>query len=47
MFALYLLVSGLGVPPYLALPPVLIGGFLVGVLLYWVAVHRMVGRPAR
>ena len=28
-----------------ALPPVLIGGFFVGVLLYWVAVHRMVGRP--
>jgi branched-chain amino acid transport system permease protein len=45
MFALYLLVSVLGVPPYLALPPVLIGGLFVGVLLYWVAIHRMVGRP--
>src|SRR5580658_5910895 len=45
MFALYLLASALGVSPYLALPPVLIGGFFVGVLLYWVAVHRMVGWP--
>ncbi len=45
MFALYLLATGLGVPPYLALLPVLVGGFLVGVALYWIAVHRMVGRP--
>src|SRR5215467_1007627 len=45
MFALYLLTTALNVPPYLALPPVLVGGFLFGVLLYWVAVHRMVGRP--
>lgn len=45
MFSLYLLVTALGVPPYLSLPPVLVGGFLIGVLLYWVAVHRMVGRP--
>ena len=27
------------------MPPVLIGGFFVGVMLYWVAIHRMVGRP--
>ena len=45
MFALYLLTNALGLPPYLALPPVLVGGFLAGVLLYWVAVHRMIGRP--
>jgi branched-chain amino acid transport system permease protein len=45
MFALYLLVSALGMPPYAALPVVLVGGFLVGVLLYWIAIHRMVGRP--
>jgi len=31
MFALYFLATGLGVPPYLALLPVLIGGFLAGV----------------
>ena len=45
MFALYFLATGLGVPPYLALLPVLVGGFLAGVALYWIAVHRMVGRP--
>jgi branched-chain amino acid transport system permease protein len=45
MFALYLLVSALGTSPYLALAPVLVGGFLVGALLYWIAIHRMVGRP--
>ena len=45
MFSIYLLSSALGVPAYLTLPPVLIGGFLVGVLLYWIAIHRMVGRP--
>jgi branched-chain amino acid transport system permease protein len=45
MFTLYLLTSALGVPPYLALPPVLVGGFIVGVTLYWIAVHRMIGRP--
>ncbi len=45
MFALYLLANALGLPPYLALPPVLIGAFLIGILLYWVAIHRMVGRP--
>ncbi len=45
MFALYLLVHAFGVSPYAALLPVLIGGFAVGVALYWVAIHRMVGRP--
>ena len=45
MFGLYLLANALGVPAYVALPPVLIGGFFVGVLLYWIAIHRMVGRP--
>ena len=45
MFGLYYLTSGLGLPAYAALPPVLAGGFLVGFGLYWVAVHRMIGRP--
>jgi branched-chain amino acid transport system permease protein len=45
MMALYLLANALGISPYLTLPPVLIGGFFVGVALYWVAIHRMVGRP--
>jgi branched-chain amino acid transport system permease protein len=46
MMALYLLVTALGISPYLALPPVLVGGFFVGIALYWIAVHRMIGRPA-
>jgi branched-chain amino acid transport system permease protein len=45
MLALYLLTSALGISAYAMLPPVLIGGFFAGMLLYWVAVHRMVGRP--
>jgi branched-subunit amino acid ABC-type transport system permease component len=45
MFALYLLTSTLGISPYLTLPPVVVGGFVAGVVLYSVAVHRMVGRP--
>ena len=45
MFGLYLLVHALGLPPYGTLPIVLVGGFGFGVALYWIAVHRMVGRP--
>jgi branched-chain amino acid transport system permease protein len=45
MFGLYILTSALGVPVYLTLPPVLIGGLIVGVALYWIAVHRMIGQP--
>jgi branched-chain amino acid transport system permease protein len=45
MFALYLLTGGLGLEPYAALPLILIGGFLAGVGLYWIAVYRLIGRP--
>jgi branched-subunit amino acid ABC-type transport system permease component len=45
MFALYVLTSALGLSPYAALVPVLVAGFLVGLALYWIAVHRMIGRP--
>jgi branched-chain amino acid transport system permease protein len=45
MFALYLLTSALALPVYAALPVILIGGFLVGVALYWIAVHRLIDRP--
>jgi branched-subunit amino acid ABC-type transport system permease component len=45
MFAVFLLVQAFGVTPYVALLPVLIGGFIIGILLYWIAVHRMIGRP--
>jgi branched-subunit amino acid ABC-type transport system permease component len=45
MFGLYLLVGATGIPAYAALPPVLVLGFLAGVALYWIAVHRMIGQP--
>ena len=45
MFALYLLTSAVGVPPYATLPIILVGSFLVGVVLYWIAVHRLIDRP--
>src|SRR5215471_6707845 len=45
MFGLYLLTSQLAVPAYATLPLILAGGFIFGVLLYWVAVHRLVGQP--
>ncbi len=45
MFSLYLMVDFLGVPVYLTLPPILFGGLFVGIALYWIAVHRMIGQP--
>jgi branched-chain amino acid transport system permease protein len=45
MFALYYLSSVLGLYPYAALPIVIVIGFVAGVLLYWIAVHRVIGRP--
>jgi branched-subunit amino acid ABC-type transport system permease component len=44
MFGLYLFTTALGLPPYAALPPIMVMGFLVGLGLYWIAVHRLVGR---
>ena len=45
MFGLYLFTAALGLPAYAALPPALVIGFLAGLALYWLAVHRMIGRP--
>jgi branched-chain amino acid transport system permease protein len=45
MFALYYLSSVLGLNAYAALPIVIVVGFAVGVALYWIAVHRVIGRP--
>jgi branched-subunit amino acid ABC-type transport system permease component len=45
MFGVYLLVAATGVPAYAALAPILLVGFLAGVALYWIAIHRMIGRP--
>ncbi len=45
MFGLYLLFGHLGLTPYAALAPVAAGGFVLGVVIYWVAVHRVIRRP--
>ena len=45
MFGLYYLASVAGVPTYAAIPPIGIAGFLFGVCLYWISVHRVIGRP--
>ena len=44
MFLLYFVVSGLGVPAYGTIPITIVLGFVFGVALYWIAVHRMIGR---
>jgi branched-chain amino acid transport system permease protein len=45
MFGLYFLASLLGLPAYSAVPISIVCGFGVGVVLYWIAVHRIIGRP--
>lgn len=42
MFSLYFLSSYLGWNPYAAAPAALALGFVVGMALYWVAVHRVI-----
>ncbi len=43
MFALYFLVSVAGFNPYLSLLPIVAGGFVVGVMVYWIAINRVIG----
>lgn len=45
MFGMYFMTSGLGVTPYLAVPVVAAAGLLAGVLIYSVAVHRVINAP--
>jgi branched-subunit amino acid ABC-type transport system permease component len=45
MFGMYLGFTGLGLNPYLILILVAGGGLLLGVLIYWVAVHRVINAP--
>jgi len=45
MFVLYLVATAFGLPPYAAIPVMIIFGFAFGVVLYWIAVHRLIGRP--
>jgi branched-chain amino acid transport system permease protein len=45
MFGLYYFASVAGLPVYAAIPPIALAGFCFGVCLYWVSVHRVIGRP--
>jgi branched-chain amino acid transport system permease protein len=44
MFLLYGSVTVLGAPVYGTIPVAIVLGFVLGVALYWIAVHRMIGR---
>src|SRR5271165_730102 len=44
MFVLYFLAATLGLPAYGAIPVMIVFGFVFGVALYWIAVHRMIGQ---
>jgi len=44
MFGMYLLVSFTALNPYLLLIPVIAIGLLLGIFVYWLAVHWVVGR---
>jgi branched-subunit amino acid ABC-type transport system permease component len=45
MLGIYFASTGLGLNPYLALILVAVGGLLLGILIYWGAVHRVIGAP--
>jgi branched-subunit amino acid ABC-type transport system permease component len=45
MFLLYLVATVLGLPPYSTIPATIAVGFVFGVALYWIAVHRVIGQP--
>jgi branched-chain amino acid transport system permease protein len=45
MFGVYLAFTGIGLNPYLTLILVAAGGLLLGALIYWGAVHRVIDAP--
>ncbi len=45
MFGVYLIFTGLNLNPYLALLIVTAGGLLAGIVIYGVAVHRVINAP--
>jgi branched-subunit amino acid ABC-type transport system permease component len=44
-FGVYLLFTSLGVNPYLALAITAVFGLLLGIGIYWVAIHRVIDAP--
>jgi branched-subunit amino acid ABC-type transport system permease component len=45
MFGLFFLFSGFHINSYVLLLPIIAAGFLCGIGIYWIAVHRVIGRP--
>src|SRR5271157_651752 len=45
MFGMYMLYGAISTNAYLLLLPVLGAGMLLGVVIYWISVHWVVGRP--
>jgi branched-chain amino acid transport system permease protein len=45
MFGMYLLFTAFATNAYLLLVPVIAGGLILGIIVYWVAIHWVVGRP--
>ena len=45
LFAMYLLFGALMTNAYVLLLPVMAAGLLLGIVVYWMSVHRVVGRP--
>ncbi len=45
MFAMYLLFAAFPVNAYFLLIPIIVLGFVLGVIVYWIAVHWVIGRP--
>ncbi len=45
MFGMYLLCSAFAINAYVLMVPVIAGGFIFGIIVYWLSVHRMIGRP--
>src|ERR1039458_5673562 len=45
MFGMYLLCSSFAINAYVLMVPVIMAGFIFGILAYCLSVHRMIGRP--
>jgi branched-subunit amino acid ABC-type transport system permease component len=45
MFIVYFLWKGTGLSPYAGIPVVAVAAFAIGVVIYWIAVDRVIGRP--
>src|SRR6266496_2207715 len=44
MFGMYLLYGAIHTNAYFLLPPIIAGGLLLGIIVYWISVHWVVGR---